>query len=235
MISVFKKIWLFAGAEQENIKKSIGLGLLNAIFHALQLYAIFVVLGALVQGNVGTNTAAWAVGLMLASIVGKIITQYYSQLQRVHAGYFMAAEKRIQIGDKLKIVPMGYFNQNSLGNITAVATTTLSAVETTAPVVLVTTLGGFINATVFAIVILLFDWRIGLLVACAMLLFLWVTALMEKRTRRNAPLRQAAQEGLVAAALETIQGMSVVKAFNLNRDENKRMAQAIDHSCQENA
>lgn len=235
MISVFKKIWMFANEEQKNIKKSIGLGLLNAIFHALQLYAIFVVLAALVTGNVGQNTAIGAVGLMLVSIVGKIITQYYSQLQRVHAGYFMAAGKRIQIGDKLKVVPMGYFNQNSLGNITAVATTILSDVETTAPVVLVTTLGGFINAIVFAIVILLFDWRIGLLVVAAMLLFLWVTSMMEKRTRRNAPLRQAAQETLVSAALETIQGMSVVKAFNLNRDKNKRMEQAIDNSCKENA
>lgn len=185
MISVFKKIWLFAGKEQNNIKKSIGLGLLNAIFHALQLYAIFVVLAALVAGNAGKITAFWAVGFMLVSIIGKIITQYYSQLQRVHAGYFMAAGKRIQIGDKLKIVPMGYFNQNSLGNITAVATTILSDVETTAPVVLVTTLGGFINAVVFAVVILLFDWRIGLLVVAAMILFLWVTSLMEKRTRRN--------------------------------------------------
>lgn len=235
MINVFKKIWDFAYNEHGNIKKSIGLGLLNAIFHALQLYAIFAVLAALVNGNPGKNTALIAVGLMLVSIVGKIVTQYYSQLQRVHAGYFMAADKRIQIGDKLKVVPMGYFNQNSLGNITAVATTTLSEVETTAPVVLVTTLGGFINAVVFAIVILLFDWRIGLLVVAAMLLFLWVTSMMEKRTRRNAPLRQAAQEKLVESALETIQGMSVVKAFNLSRDKNKRMDQAIDSSCTENA
>ena len=235
MINVFKKIWNFAYNEHGNIKKSIGLGLLNAIFHALQLYAIFAVLAALVNGNPGKNTALIAVGLMLVSIVGKIVTQYYSQLQRVHAGYFMAADKRIQIGDKLKVVPMGYFNQNSLGNITAVATTILSDVETTAPVVLVTTLGGFINAIVFAIVILLFDWRIGLLVVAAMLLFLWVISMMEKRTRRNAPLRQAAQETLVSAALETIQGMSVVKAFNLNRDKNKRMEQAIDNSCKENA
>ena len=59
--------------------------------------------------------------------------------------------------------------------------------------------------------ILLFDWRIGLLVVAAMLLFLWVTSMMEKRTRRNAPLRQAAQEKLVESALETIQGMSVLR------------------------
>lgn len=235
MINVFKKIWNFAYNEHGNIKKSIGLGLLNAIFHALQLYAIFAVLAALVDGTAGTTTALIAAGLMLASIVGKIVTQYYSQLQRVHAGYFMAADKRIQIGDKLKVVPMGYFNQNSLGNITATATTILSDVENTAPVVLVTTLGGFITALVFAIVIIIFDWRIGLLVVAAMLLFLWVTSLMEKRTRQNAPLRQAAQEKLVEAALETIQGMSVVKAFNLDQGNNKRMDSTIDNSCKENA
>ena len=86
MINVFKKIWDFAYNEHGNIKKSIGLGLLNAIFHALQLYAIFAVLAALVNGNPGKNTALIAVGLMLVSIVGKIVTQYYSQLQRVFYG-----------------------------------------------------------------------------------------------------------------------------------------------------
>lgn len=57
---------------------------------------------------------------MLLSIIGRIVMQRFSQLQRVHAGYFMVANKRIGIGDKLRIVPMGYFNKNSLGDITAV-------------------------------------------------------------------------------------------------------------------
>ena len=99
MISVFKKIWMFANEEQKNIKNQSGWVLLNAIFHALNFMRSLLFLAALVTGNVGQNTAIGAVGLMLVSIVGKIITQYYSQLQRVHAGYFMAAGKRIQIGE----------------------------------------------------------------------------------------------------------------------------------------
>ena len=234
MIQVFKKIWDFAKNEQGNIKKSMVLGLLNAIFYALQLYALFAVLGALATGTAGKETAWIAAGLMLVSIVGKVITQYYSQLQRVHAGYYMAADKRIQIGDRLKAVPMGYFNQNSLGKITAVSTTTLSDVETTAPVVLVTTLGGFMNALVFDLVILLFDWRIGLIVTLGIVLFLLVVSAMESKTRGNAPLRQAAQENLVSAALETIQGMSVVKAFGMDADKNETMDQALKRSYEEN-
>ena len=67
-------------------KKSIGLGLLNAISMRFNFNAIFVVLAALVTGNVGQNTAIGAVGLMLVSIVGKSLhntTLNYSVFMQV--------------------------------------------------------------------------------------------------------------------------------------------------------
>ncbi len=234
MINVFKKIWRFSDSEQHNIRKSIILGFINAVFHSLQFLAIFVILLALVAGEKNTVTAVMALGIILLSIGGEIVTRYYSQLQRTHAGYFMVANKRIQLGDKLKSVPMGFFNEYSLGNITAVATSILSDVENTAPIVLVTTLGGFINAVVFALMITIFDWRIGLIVILGMLIFLWVTSLMEKKSRDDAPKRQEAQMSLVGAVLETLQGMSVVKAFNLDDKKNKRVDQAVEESCNKN-
>lgn len=235
MLNVFKKIWHFSSDRQNEIRKSIVIGLINAIFNALMLAALFVVIGALVDGNTDPQTAWIALVIMLASIIGKIVTRYFSQLQRTKAGYFMVADKRVYLGNKLKVIPMGYFNQNSLGNITAVATTILTDVESAAPVVLVTTLGGFINAVVFALAILIFDWRIGCIVLAAMLVFLAVTSGMEKRSRDGAPKRQAAQETLVEAVLETIQGMSVVKAFNLDENANKKVDQAVDESCERNS
>ena len=235
MIGVFRKIWDFAGTEQKNIRNSILLGFVNAVFHAMQLWALFVVLSALVEGSKSKETALTALGIMLLSIAGKIVTQYVSQLQRTHAGYFMVAEKRVYIGDKLKVVPMGFFNQNSLGQLTAVATTTLSDVENAAPVVLVTSLGGFLNSLVFSLTIFLFDWRIGLIVAAGVVLFLYVVSLMEKRLRADIPKRQAAQATLVEKVLETIQGMSVVKAFDLDDAKGKKVDQAIDESCEKNS
>lgn len=235
MIGVFRKIWDFAGTEQKNICNSILLGFVNAVFHAMQLWALFVVLSALVEGSKSKETALTALGIMLLSIAGKIVTQYVSQLQRTHAGYFMVAEKRVYIGDKLKVVPMGFFNQNSLGQLTAVATTTLSDVEDAAPVVLVTSLGGFLNSLVFSLTIFLFDWRIGLIVAAGVVLFLYVVSLMEKRSRADIPKRQAAQATLVEKVLETIQGMSVVKAFDLDDAKGKKVDQAIDESCEKNS
>ncbi len=234
MISVFKKIWDFSGKEQRNIRNSIIWGFLNAIFHALQITALFVVLNVLVSGN-RDRTAVWmSLGIMILSIAGKIVTQYISQLQRTHAGYFMVAEKRIAIGEKLKIVPMGYFNQNSLGNITAVATTILSDVENAAPVVLVTSLGGFLNSLVFSLAMLAVDVRIGLIVLAGIGVFLMIVAAMERKSSEDVPKRQAAQGILVEAVLETIQGMSVIKAFNLDFNKDKKVDKAIEESYQKN-
>lgn len=234
MIGAFKKIWDFAGAEQKNIKSSIVLAFLNAVFHSFQFGAIYIVLSALVEGRMNLQTAFMSLAVMLVSLCGRIVTQTHSQLKRVHAGYFMVADKRIEIGDKLRVVPMGYFNKNNLGQITAITTTTLSDVENSAPVVLVTILGGFINSLVFTASIALFDWRIGIVTFCGMLVFLYTSSLQEKRSQEGAPMRQRAQEYLVEKVLETVQGMLVVKSFNLDGMGKNKVNIAIEESCNKN-
>ena len=230
MINVFKKIWDFSLKEKRNLQKSMVIGFLNAICNSLLVLALYVVLKAIVENQVSTRTAWTAFAIMVLSIIGKIITQYFSQLQRTHAGYFMVADKRISIGEKLKRVPMGYFNQNSLGQITAIETTILNDVETAVPVVLVTTLGGFLNSLVFALFILLFDWRMGLITLFGIVIFLFITSAMEKKSREGVPARQETQAVLV----ETIQGMSVVKAFDLDHSLDKKVDRAIEESFRKN-
>ena len=155
MLGALKKIWQFAGVERANMNKAIFVGFLHAVFYMLQICAIYVVLAALTEGR-HDQQAAWIALLLLGvSILGRTAANYVSQLQQTHAGYFMVANKRVDIGNKLKSVPMGYFNQSSLGNITGVTTTVLEELETTAPMVLVGILGGLINAVVFTLLVLL--------------------------------------------------------------------------------
>lgn len=59
-------------------------------------------------------------GLLISSMIG---------MNQTHAGYFMAANKRIELGEKIKRVPMGFFNNFSLGKLTTLATTNLTHVE----------------------------------------------------------------------------------------------------------
>ena len=63
----------------------------------------------------------------------------------------MAADRRISIADKLKRVPMGFFNANSLGQLSGVCTTVVGRIENMVPMVLVNILGGLITTAVFTL------------------------------------------------------------------------------------
>ena len=234
MIETLKKIWRFAGDERKNINSSLLVGLINAIFRMLEIGAIYIVVQALLTKQ-ASSTPAWiALGLILASILGVAVTKYFSQLQQTHAGYFMAANKRIDIANRLKSVPMGYFNENSLGEITGVSTTILDNVETVAPMVLVEILGGLINASVFTVMILFWDWRIGSIVVIGTGLYLFVTSLMDQKSRSIAPNRQKSETVMVGAVLEYIQGMSVIKSFNLTGKGDQKLQNALEFNKNSN-
>ena len=230
MIGVLKKIWDFAGEEQDNIRKSMILGFFYAVFHMFQIAAIYVVVLALVGGSTDSTPAWQALGLLLASILGRAVLNRFSQLQQTHAGYFMVANKRISIGDKLKRVPMGYFNDQSLGELTGITTTVLDEVESTGPMVLVGILGGLINSAVMLLCVLFWDWRIGLLALAGMLVYLALLSGMEKQSAKIAPKCQRDEARLVEAVLEQLQGMSVIKSFNLTGKGDKRVRQALEDS-----
>ena len=202
MIETFRGIWRFAGEEQRNIRRSVIACFFNAVFHMFEIAAIYYTILALLDGKTGPATPWQALGLLAVSILGSAVIRYFSQLEQTHAGYFMAANKRVAIGQRMKSVPMGYFNDNSLGELTGVCTTVLDNVETVAPMVLVTMLGGMLNALVFTVMILIFDWRIGLIVVAATAVYLFITSAMEQKSAALAPHRQKSKAKLVEAVLE---------------------------------
>lgn len=234
MIEALRQIWRFAGAERNNINKSVVLCFLNAVVHMAEIAAIYVVVLALLGGETGGKTALAALGLVVFSAVGSGVINYFSRLQQTHAGYFMAANKRIDIANRLKGVPMGYFNESSLGELTGVATTVLENVETIAPMVLVGVMSGLINALVFLVLVLCWDWHIGLLVFTGTVLYLLITSRMEQKSRAVAPHRQKSEAVLVGAVLEYVQGMSVIKSFNLAGKGDKTVQDALEYNRKSN-
>ncbi len=234
MIEVLKKIWRFSGKEQWNITKSVFWGFFYAVFHMFQVGAIYYVVLALTGGNQTANATWTALLLLAASVIGRAVINRFTQLQQTHAGYFMVANRRIEIGDKLKRIPMGYFNEKSLGEITGVATTVLDVVETSGPVVLVSILSGFINALVFMLCVFAFDWRIGLLVLAGTVLYLWITSQMEQKSVQVTPKRQESETQLVDAVLEQLQGMSVIKSFNLTGKGDRQLREALEYNRKSN-
>lgn len=234
MIETFRKIWKFAGVERPNIGKSAAVNFLNAVFHMLEVSAIYFVIVALTQGETGNHAAWTALALMAVSILGNAATNSQSKQQQTHAGYFMAANERIKIGNLLKGVPMGFFNENSLGEVTGVCTTVLGNIEQMVPMTLVNIMSGVIGTIVFTVMILLFEWRVGLIAAAGILVYFLVVSSMEKKSTAIAPNAQKSQTALTSAVLEYVQGMGVVKSFNLSGKGDKRLQDALEFNRKSN-
>ncbi len=234
MIEAFRKIWHFAGNETKNINKSVAVGFLNAVLQMFQVAAIYFVVLALTKREQGAETVWLALGCELVAVFGGAVTASLSKMLQTHAGYFMAADRRISIANRLKSVPMGFFNENSLGQVSGVCTTVVGSIESMVPMVLVNILGGLITTTVFAVLILVFDWRIGLIVLAGIVLYLCVVSAMEKKSAVIANDTQKSQTALIEAVLETIQGMSVIKSFNLTGKGDKKLQNALEYNRRSN-
>ena len=234
MIEAFRKIWRFAGNETKNINKSVAVGFLNALLQMFRVGAIYCVVLALTGGEHSGRTAWLALILELISIFGGAVTSSTSKMYQTHAGYFMAADRRISIADRLNSVPMGFFNANSLGQLSGVCTTVVGSIESMVPMVLVNILSGLITTAVFAVVILVFDWRIGVIAAAGIALYLLVVSAMERKSVAIAANTQKSQTALIEAVLEDVQGMSVVKSFNLTGRGDRKLQGALEENRRSN-
>lgn len=229
MLTALRKIYDFAGNWQGVLKKSVAFSLLHSIFDMFQIAALFLILIGLTEGMT-LQIIVFTLLLLIIGILGKIYCSYISDFSQTKVGYYMCAEKRIHVGDRMKYMPMGYFNDHSLGKLTSTVTTTIGDVENNAPSVLITVVHGFVHVVVITIVMFFFDWRIGSLCCLGILLFLVCNSMMQKKSQKISPERQRAQEDLVGATLEYIQGMNIVKSFNLGGNSNQKMKQAIEES-----
>ena len=227
MLNVFKKIWSFSKEEQANIKKSILAGFFHAVFNALEFGAIYYMLVNIFSKTLDYKAIFVCLGILVISLVGKIMTQKISQMAQTHAGYFMAAHKRIEIGEKIKRVPMGFFSSFSLGRLTTIATSSLSQAEMWVPMLLVLVLGGVLNTLVFVLGTLIFNVKIGLVAVAGVIVFFIVTSMMEKKSSANADKMTETQTRLTKEVLATLQGMQVIKSYNLGGENNRALRKSI--------
>ncbi len=235
MIQIFRRFFDFCGeTNKRKFTKSIFLGVLKALFEALKIPAIAVTLQGVLSGNLTAQHILLSLGIMLFSIAGNAFANYRSTMLQCEAGYGTCADKRIEIAEHLKYLPMGYFNQNSLGNITSVATNSMEALADVATRVVMMVTQGILTTAVVVLMICAFDLRIGGIAILGVLLFFAVNSLLQKKAKEIAPTKDASDRKLVEKVLEYIQGIAEVKSYNLTGEKSKALNRAVDENTAAN-
>ena len=235
MIQIFRRFFDFCGeTNKRKFTKSIFLGVLKALFEALKIPAIAVTLQGVLSGNLTAQHILLSLGIMLFSISGNAFANYRSTMLQCEAGYGTCADKRIEIAEHLKYLPMGYFNQNSLGYITSVATNSMEALADVATRVVMMVTQGILTTAVVVLMICAFDLRIGGIAILGVLLFFAVNSLLQRKAKEIAPTKDASDRKLVEKVLEYIQGIAEVKSYNLTGEKSKALNRAVDENTAAN-
>ena len=235
MIQIFRRFFAFSGKENRHkFIRSIFLGVLKAIFEAMKIPAIAVTLHGVLSGNLTVQHILLSFGIMLLSVAGNAFANYRSTMLQCEAGYGTCADKRIEIAEHLKYLPMGYFNRNSLGYITSVATNSMEALADVATRVVMLVTQGILTTIFVVLMILLFDLRIGGIAVLGVLLYFAVNSLLQKKSKKIAPLKDSSDRKLVEKVLEYVQGVAEVKAYNLTGEKSRALNEAIDENSAAN-
>ena len=235
MLEILRNFFHFCDArERKEFYVSIILGVAAALFSALKISAIGVMLGALLTGGVTSKAILLSLVIMLASVIGSSLLKYRATALQTDAGYSTTGGKRVQIAEHLRYLPMGYFNKNSLGAITSVTTNTMDNLSGVSTRVVMLVTEGIFSTAVMTLTVFLFDWRVGLLILAGLWIYCLVNHALQAKSRQATSRKLAGDTALVEQVLEFIKGIAEVKSYSLTGKYNRRLEAAIDENVDSN-
>mgnify|MGYP000934041637 FL=1 len=235
MLKVIRKFFAFCG--EENRRKfitSIRLNVIQALFEALKIPAIAVMIRALMNGTVDTKDILLSLGIMLISIAGSGLLKSKAVMLQTEGGYDTCAKKRVEIAEHMRYLQMGYFNANSLGQITSITTNIMESLENIATRVVMLVCDGLLTTSLIVIMLFFFDWRIACVLLCGFSLFLFANSRLRIASEKVSGKKIRADERLVEKVLEYLQGMTEVKAYRLTGVKSKELNEAISENSKIN-
>ena len=235
MLEILNRFFAFCDAsERRKFYRSIVLGVVAALFSALKIPAIGVLLQAILAGRVTGRDILLSLGIMVVSVLGASLLKYRATALQTEGGYATTANKRVQIAEHLRYLPMGYFNENSLGAITSVTTNTMDNLSGVSTRVVMFVTEGLFSTLVMTLAVFLFDWRVGVLILVGLAVYGLVNHRLQLASEQTTQVKTASDTVVVERVLEYIKGIAEVKSYGLAGKYNGQLETAIDENAAAN-
>lgn len=235
MLKTIKKFFAFCSPlNRGRFYRSLVLGVVQAIFNVLRIPAMAVMIDAVLKGEVTDKTILLSLVILLVSIIGQSIVKYSATMLQCRGGYITCADKRIEIAEHMRYLPMGYFNENSLGKITSVATNTMENLANIATRVVMLVSSSALGTAFITLMVMIYDYRIGLVILAGLVLFYMANIVLQKKAAKISPKKLKADAALVEKVLEYLQGIPEVKSYGLTGKYAVKLEEAIKENVDVN-
>ena len=218
MFSTVKRIIDWCGSFKKNLYIGFIFSFFSGWFAAMPVVWAAYMIGKLVEceGQGKAVSTVWigkSIVILLCFIFLRFLFDYLRARFQESISYELIARDRIAVGDALKRVSLGYFQNMNTGTILNSITTGLHTLEGMGIRMIDNFVGGYLNFICILLWLTCMNWRVGLIAVTGAAVSLIFLLIISKYSTRNAPVLAAANRDLTGATLEYARGLSVVKSF----------------------
>lgn len=218
MFKTMKRIIRWAGRYQKRLYLGSVCSFFSSLATAIPTMVAAYALDKAIQAY-WTNTAIepaliWqTLWIIVGSIALNFLLSYLRAVLQESIGTEVAAGQRIHLGDVLKRVPLGYFSQNSVGDILAGVTTELSVLELQGMKMVDAVINGYAKFIAIVLCLIFFSPVAAAISVIGVVLSALALHGISRHSEKTATTAHEAVENMSGAAIEYIRGLSIVKSF----------------------
>ena len=198
---------------------------------ALAAYTIGLLIESVQNGTSFDTSWIWkSILIQVGLVFFRFLFDYFRARLQEPIGYQLTARDRLVVGDALKRVSLGYFQQVSTGNILNSITTGLSTLEGMGIRMIDNFVGGYLNFLVIFLALLICSPLTSLIALAAAALSFAFLMVISHYSHKNAPVEAQANQDMTGAIIEYARGLAVVKSFGKTGAAMDSVKQAIHDS-----
>lgn len=235
MFKTVKRIIDWCGEFKGKLYLGFVMTFFSHIFTALPLVLAAYTVGLLIESTQSGKAfdTSWIWKCILIQIVlvfFRFLFDYFRARLQEPISYQLTARDRLAVGDALKRVSLGYFQQVSTGNILSSITTGLSTLEGMGIRMIDNFVGGYLNFLVVFVCLAVCSPLTALIALAATALSFCFMLVISHYSKKNAPVEAQANKDMTGAVIEYARGLAVVKSFGKGGAAMESVKKAIDDS-----
>ena len=235
MFALISRMLRLSGRYKKRIQLAFVCAFVEQILSKMPIFFAFLVLAGFASGTM-SGARCLAVGAILVCVVVlQAVVHYASDRLQSAAGYMIFADQRIALADHLRRLPMGYFTAGNIGKISSVLSSDMVFVEEVAMSTIANMMSYLLSAGVLMVFMFWLDWRLGLIALAVTLLANVVARRMNAVSLKEAAARQEQGERLTDAVLSFVEGIGVIKSYNLLGAQSAALTETFARSRDVNA
>ena len=217
------------------IKKHIGgiifpviAAIIGAAYGIVPYFAIASIMTQLIDGTSDYRVFVPYVGLVFAGFAGAIIGHSVSTIGSHNLAFGIIEDTRKRVVEKLSRLSMGTIEEKSSGKWSQFIVETIDKMEKPIAHVIPEVLANVLIPIIIVVIIFTLNWKIGLANLVTLPLGMLFSMLMMKDYEAKSKRYVEASKKMNAAAVEYIQGIKVIKAFNKSASSYDKFQKAVE-------